>query len=418
MQIKINFEMLALSKLVQVGDQELFLALSPKLFSGHYQSLYKLVEKEFSNTHKIPSMKLVEGIINDRAPNTVKPTLLAILNAMSETNLDTIGNDQLLQGLKDKHLLVAVDENIQELNNLAMLKDTAGVRQVLNKITEEINLDAVVPVDFMVAMEAEDKSRIISSGIDDLDEHLGGGVAGLTIISGSSGGGKSIMLGQMAVGQYMKGYNILYVSLELSAQTMGNRIKSYLTGINFNKINKDKGAALSEEDRTSIKEKMSDFGGRDNVFRIVTTPLDTNELLNLIKVESSLYNIDIIYIDYLNLVAAPRGVQSGWQNIADTAKALHRLSMQLGVITISASQVTLDKAPKAGKYPEVTTRGSKELEFSATLWLFIYSPDSDEEAGNTDSAVIYILKNRNGPKAQLLMTKCFSQMHFEFIMAL
>ena len=92
--------------------------------------------------------------------------------------------------------------------------------------------------------------------------------------------------------------------------------------------------------------------------------------------------------------------------------------MQLGVITISASQVTLEKAPKAGRYPEVTTKGARELEFSSTLWLFIYSAEGEDEASQNDSAVIYVLKNRNAQRCQLLFEKKFSEMKFEFCMAL
>lgn len=417
MTVKVNYELLAISKLLREQDQELFLGLNQELFSNQYQQIFKLILKEFSTSHKLPNIKVIEAIINEKAPPLVRPALNAIIGTMGSIDLFGISNQQITSGLKDRHLLLTVDNNIQELNSLAMSRDTEGVRKVLNQIIEDINLDAVAPVDFMEAMEAPDRSRIITSGIPELDEHIGG-VAGLTIISGSSGGGKSIALLQMAIGQYLAGYNVLYVSLELSAQTLGNRLKSFITGIPFSRINKDNGAQLTPEERQQIKDAMEAFKNRENKFRIVTEPLDTLELLNLIKVEKSLYDIDVAYLDYLNLVSAPRGVQSGWQNLADTAKALHRLSMQLGVITISASQVTLEKAPKAGRYPEVTTRGSKELEFSATLWVFIYSPEADDEGGQSDAAVWYILKNRNAQRCQLLFDKKFSEMKFEFCMML
>jgi replicative DNA helicase len=414
-QIKVNFELIAIAKLLREQDQELFMGLNTEVFSGQYQQLYKLITKEFSTSHKIPNLQMLTMLINEKAPASLRPVLSTIIATMESVDIFGIANDSVINGLKDKHLLTTVDHNIQELNNLAMLRDTQGVRKVLNQIIEDINLDSVAPTNLFEAMEAPDKSRIITSGIAELDEHISG-VAGLTIISGSSGGGKSIALLQMAVGQFLAGYNILYVSLELSAQVLGNRLKSFITGIPFSKINKDNGALLSDDERKQIKEAMDKFKDRENVFRIVTDPLDTNELLNLMKIEKDLYNIDVSYLDYLNLVSAPRGTQSGWQNLADTAKSLHRLSMQLGIITISASQVTLDKAPKSGKYPEVTTRGSKELEFSATLWIFIYSPEADEDGGNTDAAVWYVLKNRNAQRCQLLFEKRFSEMKFQFCM--
>lgn len=417
MATKLNFELLALAKLLREKDQELFLALSPELFTGQYHQIYKLVMKHFSDAHALPNVSIITAIVNEKAPPSMQPVLHGLLGTLDSLDLTGITHEALTKGLKDKQLLLTVDNNIQELNQCALTKDTQGVRKVLNQIIEDINLDSVKPTDFAEAMEAPDRSKILTSGIPVLDEYISG-VAGLTIISGSSGGGKSIALLQMAIGQFLAGYNILYVSLELSAQVLGNRLKSFLTGIPFAHINGDKGYVLTEDEKAKIAEAMADFRSRPNKFRIVTDPLDTNELLNLIKVESSLYNIDVVYLDYLNLVAAPRGATSGWMNLADTAKDLHRLSMQLGVITISASQVTLDKAPKSGRYPEVTTRGSKELEFSATLWIFIYSPEADEDGANTDAAVWYVLKNRNSPRRQLLFEKKFDTMHFEFCMEL
>lgn len=417
MTVKTNYEMLAIAKLLREQDQELFLALNQELFSNQYQQIFKLILKEFATSHKLPNVKIIEAIINEKAPPTARPTLNAIIGTMNTVDLFGISAQQIASGLKDRHLLLTVDNNIQELNSLAMSRDTDGVRRVLNQIIEDINLDSVAPVDFLEAMEAPTQDRIITSGIPDLDEHVGG-VSGLTIISGSSGGGKSIALLQMALNQYLAGYNVLFVSLELSAQTLGNRLKSNITGIPFSRINKDNGAQLTPEERQQIKDAMTKFKDRENVFRIVTEPLDTLELLNLIKVEHSLYNIDVVHLDYLNLVSAPRGVASGWQNLSDTAKALHRMSMQLGVITISASQSNLEKAPKAGKYPEISTRGSKELEFSASLLIYIYSPEADDEGGNSDAAVWFIMKSRHSQRGQLLFDKKFSTMKFEFCMAL
>jgi len=412
-QPKINYELLALSKLIREGDQELFLGLHPDLFSNQYSQIFKLINKEFSTSHKLPSMRIVESIINDKAPTNIKPQLNAILGTMERVDLLGVDINQILSGLKDKHLLLTMDSKVQELNNCAMLKDVQGVRGVLNSLIEEINLDSVRPTNFMDAMEMEDSSSLISSGIKELDEHIEG-VAGLTIVSGTSGGGKSILLLQMAIGMYLQGKNILFVSLELSAQTLGNRLKSFLTGIPFNQVNK---GLLTDDEKKRIADAMADFKNRENVFRIVTDPLDNLELLNLIKVEKSLFDLDVVVLDYLNLVMPAKGSVGGWQALSDTARALHRLSMSLGVVTVSASQVNVDKAPKQGKYPEITTRGSSELFFSATLVLFIYSPETDEE-GDCDAAVIYIMKNRNGPRAQLLFEKKFATMQFNFVMSI
>jgi len=410
-KITSNFELLALAKLIREKDQQLFLELSPDLFTNHYQSLFKIVLKVFSDAHEIPDIKIIESTVNSKAPPSLRPILASILIALQEVDLLGVPTEAVSRGLKDKHLLTVVDNNIQELNSCAMHKDTDGVRKLLNQITEDINLDSVRPSDMKDAMEAPDRSKIVTSGIYGLDEYVVG-YAGLTIISGGSGSGKSIWLLQSAIGQYLAGHNILFVSLELSPQVLGNRMKSFLTGISFKAINTN---TTTAEEKLQIKEAMDAFWDRENVFRIVSDPLDTNELLNTIKVEKTLYNVDLAYLDYLNLVGTPRGVATGWSNLSDTARDLHKLSMSIGVVTVTAAQVNLEKAPKTGSFPVVSTRGSRELEFSATLWIFLYSPEVDDES-LSDGLVAYIMKNRNNEQKKLLFTKKFSVMQFEFVM--
>lgn len=409
---KTSFEILALAKLLREKDQRLFLELDQELFSNHYQSLFKLVLKHFSDNHEIPNLQVLESVVNAKAPPSLRPMLNSILMAMQEVDLLGVSSETITSGLKDKHLLTVVDTSIQELNNAAMQKDTTTVRKLLNQITEDINLDSVRPLNFFDAMDAPDRSKIVTSGIEGFDEYISG-YAGLTIISGGSGSGKSIWLLQSAIGQYLAGYNVLFVSLELSPQVLGNRLKSFITGIPFKRINTND---LTDQERKQIADAMVDFRNRDNVFRIVSDPLDTNELLNLIKVERTLYGIDLCYLDYLNLVGTPRNATAGWSNLSDTARDLHRLSMSLGVVTVTAGQINLEKAPKPGQMPVVSTRGSRELEFSSTLWIFLYSPESDGDDGVSDGLIAYILKNRNGEQKKILFTKKFATMRFELVM--
>jgi replicative DNA helicase len=406
-----NFELLALAKLLRENDQELFLELQPGLFTGQYAQLFKLIQKSFSESHKIPNLTVLESIVNTKAPSSLRPTLNGILSAMEGADVSEVDAKVISRGLRDKQLLTTIDESIQELNQKALHKDVDGVRQVLNQIVESVNLDSVRPMDFSDAMEMPDDAKLIPSGIDGLDQYIVG-FGGLTVLSGGSGAGKSIWLLQSAINQYLAGYNVLFVSLELSARVLGYRLKSQLTGIPFKKVSTDD---LTAEERALIDATMANFRNRENVFRIITDPLDSSELLSTMAVERSLYNIDIVHLDYLNLVMSPPGSQGGWQNLADTAKALHRLSHTLGIVTVTASQVDLEKAPKAGKFPEIRVRGSAEIMFSATLLLFIYAPEADESGATGDDMVCYVLKNRNGPRCAILYEKKFSTMHVSHV---
>jgi len=408
----VNWESVAIAKLVTSYDKELLIDLSPEYFRGIYSPIFKIIQQHFSDNQRLPSMETLEAAVLAKAPKAQLPIVSGIMTAVKNIKTKDIVNTEITRGLRDKLLLQTMDAQLASLTQAAMSKDTEEVRAILNDVVEDINLTKTKPVDFMEAMEAPDTSKILTTGIEGLDEHIMG-MAGLTIVSASSGAGKSSFLLQSAVGQFKAGHSILFVSLELSAQVLGYRLKSMLTDIPFGKI---VAGDLTNDEKALIKRTMVEFfSDKTKHFRIVTSQLDTDELLTLINVEKALYDIDVVHLDYLGLIGAPKGTEGGWRNLADTAKALHRLSMDIGVVTITATQVTIDKQPKGGGYPEITTRGSAELLFSATLLIFLHKPEMSDDGLEDNNIVIYILKNRNAAQCQLLMNADFAHMRFTYL---
>jgi len=408
----VNFEALALAKLITTYDKELLLDLDPSHFSGVYQPLFKIVLQHFSDTQRLPSVSTFEATATTKAPKAQLPVVQGVLQNIKSLDIDTVSNKEIVKGLQDKKLLRTMDSNIQSLTQAALNKDMEATREILNGIVEEANLAKARPTDFREAMDAPDTSKIIPTYMPGLDEHIVG-VAGLTLIGASSGGGKTAFMLQLAVNAFRAGHSILFVSLELSAQVLGMRLKSLLTGIPFNKF---VSKSLTPEEQQQTAAALDElFGNPNKHFRIVTTPLDSNELLTMIKVERALYNIDLAYVDYLNLVQAAQS-EEGWKSISNTAKALHRLSMDIGVVTVSATQINLDKAPKANNFPVITTRGSAELMFSATVVFFLYKAPTSDDLNGADGISLYVLKNRNGPTKHLLLEARFDIMSFEFVM--
>jgi len=410
-----NWAGLALAKLVTDYDKELFLELDKEYFDGVYAPIFHIIQQHFSEVQKLPSIETLEALVTAKAPKTQLPVVAGVISAIKDTNIKDIDATEIIKGLRDKKLLRTMDAQIASLTQAALQKDTEEVRTILNGVVEDVNISRAKPTNFLEAMEAEDTSKIVTSGIDGLDQHLIG-MAGLTIVSGASGSGKSAFLLEAAIGQFKAGHSILFISLELSAQVLGKRLKASLTGIPFGKI---VSGDLTKDEKITIAKAMKEFfSDPDKHFRIVTTPLDSEELLNLIKVEKALYNIDLAYIDYLNIIGAPKGTEAGWKNLSNTAQALHRLSMEIGVVSVSASQTDLEKAPRGGAYPVIRTRGSAELLFSATLLLYLYKPEFDDGGNGENAIVLYVMKNRNAAQCQLLMEADFSLMKYSYIMEL
>lgn len=376
-----------------------------------YAPIFGIIQKYFSDNHKLPTVEVLEAEVMSKAPSDKKPLVSGILTNIKNTKTANIENSEIIKGLKDRLLLTVIDSQIKTLTQATMAKDTEKIREVLNGIVEEVNIGKVKPLDFHEAMFAPDVSKIIPSGIEGLDDCIVG-FGGLTIISGSSGSGKSALMLEAAIGQYKLGLNVLFISLELSAQVLGKRLQSNITSIPFGKVITGN-LTPGETQRLDLETKA--FFNRPNHFRIITTPMDSEELLNLIKVEKALYDIDVVYVDYLNLIGTPKGSEGGWLALSNAAKALHRLSMEIGVVTVTAAQADLLKIPKAGAFPEIRTRGSAELLFSATLMIYLYKPELDAESATENPIIAYCMKNRNGKTMSILMSADFSLMRYTYI---
>jgi len=404
-----SWQLLALAKLTKEYDKHLMLDLSPALFSGHNAAIFNILQHSFLETHKIPSFESLEAGVRTKAPKDVLPIVQGILKSIQMAQVSEIGSEEIVSGLKDQQLLLVVDNSIGELVATAQKKDITKLRSVLNEIVSEIAGNRIIPLDFEDAMNAPDNTRVLTTGIPDLDEIMSG-VHGLSIIAAGSGAGKSVLLLQLAIEQFIAGYNILFVSLELSAKVLGQRMQSYISGIAFSKIIK---GDLTEEEAKIIKECMKTFFARDNTFKVVTSPMDSLELKNLIATQKALFSTDAVFLDYINLIDTSSGGAAAWMGLQTLARELHKMTIERGMTIVTAAQVNIEKASKAGQPPVISTRGSSELFFSASLVIFLEATGDGEAE---DGIFMWILKNRLGPTTSILFEKQFSQMRLNYVM--
>jgi hypothetical protein len=147
------------------------------------------------------------------------------------------------------------------------------------------------------------------------------------------------------------------------------------------------------------------FKDRENVFRITTTHLDSDELMGIMTVERQLHGVNAIFLDYIGLVSPPKTERGeSWASTANLAKNLHRFSVKNEVVIVTAAQVSETKKSKDGLSIEVTSRGSAEIKFSSSQFLYI-------EIDN-GSAILYMVKNRLNALKHVMAEPNFATMKF------
>jgi len=406
-----SFENMALSRLMK-GDIELLPDLSLEYFSGKTQKIFKLILEYYSENSLLPNATTLKATIETRAPVAVRGGFCAMVDAAAQITPD-ISNEILLSSLREAHIIRNVDKQIEDLLDAQRSKDATKVKGILANLLEDLSIQNVDIGEFEEAIEVDDHFTVAPSGLgEEFDTLIGGGLSGLTVFTAKSGGGKSIMLHQSAVESFKAGLNVLYLSLELSGKVLGNRVKSYISDVPFGKINSKK---LSPEERKHVDDSMANvFKGKKNKWRVSTSPVDTDELLNIIKVEKQLYDIDVVYIDYLALVSPSKYDRGeGWVTISNLVKNLHKYTMKENIVIVTASQVNEVKKAKDGVEPEITTRGSKEIEFSATQMYYLEATDISGEEGGPSQLTLFQLKNRLAKKTHSLINGNFGTMKVE-----
>jgi replicative DNA helicase len=225
------------------------------------------------------------------------------------------------------------------------------------------------------------------TGIEAIDEHTGGMRPNeLWVIGAKTSGGKSVLMLQMAAGMIQGGKRVAIFSLELGVEEVMARIISNTTGISMGEIMNPK--TMTGISLKKIQRKIDEL--RDQRFAICDMSGLTMDQISAhcIRLKET-GGIDLVVIDYLQMVSAPRVKgQNREQEVATISRQCKQLAKKLKCPVLTATQLN-----EAGK-----SRESRAIEHDADNVLLI----EDLKAGDNDNQIIHFWKCRNGERGKLL----------------
>jgi len=191
-------------------------------------------------------------------------------------------------------------------------------------------------------------------------------------------------------------YSVGVFSLEMSKEQIGLRMLSSESGVGNHLI---RGGMLSERNWRDLAEASARLA-KAKIFVDDTPGIDVMELRAKARRLKMEIGLDMIMVDYMQLMAVKGKVESRNQEISQISRGLKTVAKELNVPLVSLSQLSRRPEQRTGDHrPQLADlRESGSIEQDADLVAFIYR----DEVYNKDTeekgiAEIIIAKQRNGP---------------------
>ena len=264
-----------------------------------------------------------------------------------------------------------------------------NINTISNRNEKETNLSTQM-LDTMEQIENSWKNKndkTLYTGIIDLDEKTCGlHNQEFTIIGARPGIGKTTLALQIAQ-KIAETKDVMFVSLEMSETQLIQKLlanKSYVNTYRMRKGN------LDEKDFDKI------FKASNEILKLklnISTKVRTvNQLEVRTKKLKNKGKLDLIIIDYIQLLKSGEKFNNREQEVADISRRLKLLSLELNIPIIALCQ--LNRNANSGEPTLADLRESGSLEQDADNILFLYY-DNDQDA-DSGTVTIKLAKQRAG----------------------
>ena len=203
-------------------------------------------------------------------------------------------------------------------------------------------------------------------------------------------------------------------SLEMGRQQLAERFLCSISGIDSQKVRR---GLLSDEHYKKLADACAELS-ESHIFVDDTSTLTPLELRARARRLKSKYDIQCIFVDYLQLMHLGSGRESRQQEITTISRYLKSLARELDLPVVVLSQLNRSPEGREGHKPRMSDlRESGSIEQDADVVMLLHRDDyyKREEADfePTNTAELIIAKQRNGPTGTVKLTFMEKTTRFE-----
>lgn len=302
-----------------------------------------------------------------------------------------------------------VDEAEQTIFNIAELPSHQGFVNMA-----EISRQVASNIDLIASTRKPVVG--VASGFSELDNITGGFRPGqFIIVAARPAMGKTAFALNIATHAAIElNKKVAIFTMEMGADEVVMRMFASLVKVKMD--NMLKGFGMDEEKLINIMQ-ASDVLSSKHIYideSGTNSPIDIRAKTRRLAAEIG--GLDLILIDYLQLMTLPKDRENRQQEISEISRSLKILAKDMKIPVVALSQLNRQLESREDKRPVLADlRESGAIEQDADLVMFIYRDDYyyKEKSEKPGIAEIIIGKNRHGPtdKVELFFEREYTKFH-------
>lgn len=389
-------------------DQAIQLVKPYEFYDSRCQRIYKTLVSMYQKDIKIDEVSLISKLKSENILEEVGGEQFIVEITLS--SFYTPNMDQYCENVKEKALLRALISACDEIvgKSYEQKKDAKEVIEMAESKIFEISqknldkglvrvsetMDETIKQLELLSLN-EGKITGVTTGISSVDDKLSGlQNSQLILLAARPAMGKTALGLTMAWNAANAGKSVAFFSLEMSTYQLNQRLISMVSMIDLEKII----TGNLEADEwieiinaiTKIKEK--------EIYVDETAGITLSELRSKCKRLKAEEGLDLIVIDYLQLMTGEGRFDNRQQEIAQISRGLKSLSKEINCPVLSLAQLSREADKRSDHKPILSDlRESGAIEQDADVVMLLYREDYYDVDDNPNVAKVILAKHRNGP---------------------
>ncbi|AIY85128.1 replicative DNA helicase [Clostridium baratii] len=237
----------------------------------------------------------------------------------------------------------------------------------------------------------------VSSGFIDLDSKTSGFQKGdMVLIAARPSMGKTTFALNIAENAALRGgKSVVIFSLEMSKEQLAYKLLCSEANVDMLKL---RTGNLDDKDWENIARATGPLS-KAKIYIDDTAGVSVMEMRSKCRRLKMEYGIDLIMIDYLQLMSGSSGSESRQQEVSEISRSIKALAKEMECPVIALSQLSRAPEQRADHRPMLSDlRESGSIEQDADLVMFLYRDEYyNKETEDKNVGECIIAKQRNGP---------------------